>query len=107
MDLTRIKKLVADKRKEKNEVADLLSGVRRIQGDPAIVNDIPLRMDEINSLIAVMQAALETDYDEDFFKRYIGGVARLLEDRFDELQILVDVLVKEKWEREKKPVKAA
>jgi len=107
MELDRIKKMAEDRKKDKNEVADLLAGVRRTQGDSELINDVPLRMSEINSLIVVMQAALETSYDEDFYKAHIGRLARTLEGKFDELQVLIDALVAEKWAREKKIVTAA
>lgn len=86
----------------------MLEGVRRTQGAAEIIDDVPMRMDEINSMIHVMREAAEfSPSDESFYQQHITKMLYSLGSKFDELQVLIDAILKEKWEREKKPVKVA
>jgi hypothetical protein len=101
MKLRRIKELVEERRTEKNEVSELLSDVRKIHGDPDLVNALQLRMNELNSFIQVIRASLESDsFDETFYRDHVGQVMYLLEERYDELQVMVDALIKEKMAKQ-------
>lgn len=107
MKLHKIKELTKDLKKEKNTVAELLSGYRRTCGGAGLVNDLRLRMDEIDSFILVIHSSLENkDHDESFYREYVGNLMYLFEQRFDELQIMIDALIEENADK-KAIVKAA
>lgn len=97
MKIQKIRAYLKDAKKEKNEVAELLSGFRKTQGFSDLESAIQLRMGEIDSFIQVVHAALEGSLqDESFYKENIGRISYLLEERFDELQIMIDALIKKK-----------
>jgi len=108
MRMQHIKKLIKKEEKEKNAVVELLLGVKKAYVDPDLVNAVPIRMSEINAFIQVIHGALESDlHDESFYKQNVGGVMHLLEERFDELQVMVDALLTEHWDNKKKNLQKA
>ncbi len=100
MKIHKLKELVEERKKEKNAVAELLHGVKKTNTDPDLVNAIQLRMHEMDSFIQVMHAAMESDnYDESFYREHVSGMTCLLEERFNDIQILVDALIQERTEK--------
>jgi hypothetical protein len=98
-------------KKEVHEVAALLQGVRKVQDDPDPLTAIPIRMQELSSMIAVILAATENStYDEGFYREHISGSLRLLNQRFEDLEVMTAALIDESFairQDKKKSIKAA
>ena len=106
MKNSQVQKKTTRHKEEKNEVAKLLSPVQKNAVDPELVNELPLRMSEMNSFIHVIHVSLETDlYDETFYRKHVGQMMYLFEKRFNELQVLVGELVNREWDSRKETAK--
>ena len=98
MDILDIKKRLKEEKKEKktNAVLNLISDYQRAFSDNNLIDSIQLRMHEIDSFISVVHAAMQTDlYDEDFYRKQVQTSFWLLEERYDELQLMVNKLIEE------------
>ncbi len=103
MNARQMVKRVGNQKKNENAVEVLLRGVRKDHTDPDLLNEIPLRLTEIRSLIRVVHAALEADlYDESFYREHVGSTMYLFEERFDDLQKMVKTIIDEKWKHNQK-----
>src|SRR3990172_8662593 len=99
-----IKKWIEERKGDKHEVADLLHNMQQFHEDADLIEAIPLRMNEITSLIAVIQAALgNRDYDESFFNDHVADVSCLLQARVEDLNAMTEALIERA--SKKQPIK--
>jgi len=100
------KTAVGQRKKEKNEVAKLLSRIQKKSVWKDLVDEVPLRMIEMNSLLQIVHAAIgDGNHDASFYRKHVGQTMFLIEKRFDELQIMVDALVDKEWDAMKEAKK--
>lgn len=93
----------ARKKEAINEVAKLLSSVQSKSVYSDLLNELPLRMSEMNSFLQVIHASLESgSHDESFYRKHVEQIMWLLEKRFDELQVLVGALIDKEWASRRK-----
>ena len=96
MDILDIKKRLKEAKKEKktNAVLNLISDYHKAFSDNNLIDSIQLRMHEIDSFISVVHAAMQSNlYDEDFYRKQVQTSFWLLEERYDELQLMVSELI--------------
>ncbi len=86
---------------KQHEVADILHPVLMSQNDYDILNAVPIRLIEIQSLIEVIQVSCESDnVDESFFKKHVWQALELLGIRFEDLSVLVKVIVDKQFKEQ-------
>ena len=96
MDLQYIKKRIKDRKEEKkgNPVQELLHDFNRAFNDNDLADEVYLRMGEMSNFMKIIHAATENkSYGEAFYQEQVASVLYLLEERYDELQVLIDALI--------------
>jgi hypothetical protein len=91
---TLVKTSAVNRKEKRNDVAELLHSFSKKYQEPDLSSAIEIRMSEANSLIRVIETALENkDYDESLFHDHVYSTTRLLSNRYEELQMLMGVYI--------------